>query len=54
MDPVEKRALDSNMRFLQNNLVLTEELYGGLIQHRVVTDDMMDKIRVRHQPPCVM
>lgn len=46
MEAVEKRALDSNTRFLQNNVILTEELFGGLIENQVLTEEMMEKIRV--------
>jgi hypothetical protein len=46
MDAVDRRALDSNTRFLQNNVVLTAEVFGGLIEKQVLTAEMMEKIKV--------
>lgn len=47
METVKKQALDNNTRFLQNNVILSEEFFGGLIENQVITEGMMEEIRVR-------
>ena len=46
MDRLQKKVLDENLLYLQENVVLTESFYAGLIQNEIFTEDMLKTIQV--------
>lgn len=46
MNQIQKKVLDENLQFLQENLVLDETFYAGLIQNEIFTEDMVRTVKV--------
>ncbi|ELU04896.1 hypothetical protein CAPTEDRAFT_218786 [Capitella teleta] len=46
MEKAQKKAFDNNLIYLQENLVLDETFYTGLIQKEIFTEEMVNVVKV--------
>ena len=48
MDTVQRSSVNCNLLYLQDNLVMTEELCAACIQYKIFTEDTVESFMVSH------
>jgi hypothetical protein len=46
MDVIKKKVLDDRLPYITQNLMMTQEFYGHIIQAGIFTDEMLNGIKV--------
>ena len=47
MEQTQISALNANLTFIQQSLIITEDIFGALIEANIFTDSMIEQIKVR-------